>query len=49
MPIDKAFFETMIASAKQEQESLRANFLKQEGVIAFCEMALKKIAEEEAK
>lgn len=47
MPVDKKFFEEMIFAAKREQEVHRANFLKQDGVIAFCEMLIKKIEEEE--
>lgn len=46
MDLDRAFFEGVIKASRQEQESLRANHSKQEGVIAFCEMILKKLDEQ---
>lgn len=45
MPLDKKFFEDMIQAAKREQDALRLNHAKQEGVIAFCEMCIKRLEE----
>lgn len=49
MVIDKKFLEDMILASKREQDSLRLNHAKQEGVIAFCEMLIKKLEAEEMK
>ncbi len=47
MKPDKEFFQGMLAAAKKEQSSLQFNHAKQEGVIAFCEMILKRLEEPE--
>lgn len=49
MLIDKEFIEGMILAAKKEQSSLAINHAKQDGVIAFCEMLIKKLSEEPDK
>lgn len=47
MPVDRKFFQEMIDAAGQERQALRLNWEKQGAVIAFCEMVLKKMAEED--
>lgn len=39
MPVDKKFFEEMIRAS-------RSNIIKQEAVIAFCEMLIKRLETE---
>ena len=40
MEITKDFIEKVMAEARREQESLRVKNIRQDGVIAFCEILL---------
>jgi hypothetical protein len=40
MKLDKALFEGMIKTARQEQEKAKTAFERQAGVIGFCEYVL---------
>lgn len=41
MQLDREFLEKTIAACKKEQDTLRLNFERQEGVILFCQMILR--------
>ena len=38
----KKFFEETMAACKKEQERLRMDFERQEGVVRFCQMMIEK-------
>lgn len=38
----KEYFEKVISTCRQEQERLRMDFERQEGVVKFCQMLIEK-------
>lgn len=47
MEITKDFIEKVMAASRAEQESLRVRHIRQESVIAFCEVLLERLRKDQ--
>lgn len=47
MILNIEYFKQTIENCKKEQEKLRLDFERQEGVIRFCEYTIKRMADDE--